>query len=236
MTDWKDGEELDVVKILADANKRVQEDTGLRPLKAVVLSQRRIEEIITAWQKAVDRVHELEVELEKARERKWSIFTTKRIGPPDDPYLVRFRILQTPFFSIFFHRIFRPDKQREVHDHPWTFFSLILRGRYEEDVPTDFPDENGGSLVRRIVRWFNFKRAEGRHTIRSVSRVPVWTLVFTGPERREWGFWIPELCDEEPGCVETGQRHGSGCRLSERSFNARHRFIPWTKYRKLNDA
>jgi hypothetical protein len=111
---------------------------------------------------------------------RWAFMRRRKIGTDDDVYLDRVYVIQTPWFGIMFHRIFRPDNQRDLHDHPWSFLSFVLRGSYVEDTP------NG---LRR-VRWWNWKRAEDRHSIREVSRRPVWTLVFTGPKRRTWGFWI----------------------------------------------
>ena len=39
---------------------------------------------------------------------------------------------------------------------------------------------------------FRFERfsAEHRHSVR-VGKKGAWTLLFTGPVRREWGFWVP---------------------------------------------
>jgi len=128
---------------------------------------------------------------------RWAFMRRRKIGLEGDVYLDRLYILTTPWFGIMFHRIFRPDNQRDLHDHPWSFLSLVLRGSYVEDVPCAnsrccSPAEIGCAAPthQRRVRWLNFKRAEDRHSIRSVSRRPIWTLVFTGPKRRTWGFWV----------------------------------------------
>lgn len=109
--------------------------------------------------------------------RFWHAFT---IGYPNDPYLSRLTIIKTPWFSVKLHRIYRPDQQEDLHDHPWSFLSIIIWGHYLENTPDGY----------RRRWWFNWKRAEDRHSIREVSRRPVWTLVFCGRERREWGFWV----------------------------------------------
>jgi hypothetical protein len=129
---------------------------------------------------------------------RWALMRRRKIGQGDDVYLDRIYLIQTPWFGIMFHRIFRPDNQRDLHDHPWNFFSLVLRGNYLEDTPD--------GLKFRCL--FNYKRAEERHSIRTVSRRPVWTLVFTGKKRRTWGFW-----------VDGGTR-----------------FVKWTDYEKLEQA
>jgi hypothetical protein len=142
---------------------------------------------------------------------RWAFMKRRLIGSGDDVYLDRTYVIQTPLFGVLFHRIHRPDNQRDLHDHPWSFFSIVLRGWYEEDVPHECDEPNclyALTTRRRTVRWFNFKRAEDRHSIRFVSRRPVWTLVFTGPKRRTWGFWI-----------DSGTK-----------------FVKWTEYEKVEQA
>ena len=112
--------------------------------------------------------------------KRWEFFSRFIIGYPDDPYLDRIRLIVTPWFQVMLHRIYRPDRQRDMHDHPWNFFSLILWGSYTEDTLQG----------PRKCRWWNFKRVTDRHSIRECSRRPVWTLVFTGRKQRTWGFWV----------------------------------------------
>lgn len=138
--------------------------------------------------------------------KKWGFWERFLIGVEGDLYLDRLSLVRTPWFSIKLHRIYRPDRQRDLHDHPWNFLSLVLRGSYVEDVPCKNPASP--FTDSRRVRWWNWKRAEDRHSIREVSRSPVWTLVFCGPKRREWGFW-----------VENGTR-----------------FVKWSDYEKLYGA
>lgn len=122
--------------------------------------------------------------------KPWDLLRRIVIGPPNDPYLDRLGLIRTPWFSIKLHRIYRPDNTRALHDHPWTFVSVPLRGSYVELVPMP----NGSA--RRRVRWFNYKHAEDAHAIVEISRRPVWTLVFCGRRVRPWGFytdagWVP---------------------------------------------
>lgn len=112
--------------------------------------------------------------------RSWVCWDRFWIGRPGDIYLDRICLIRTPFFQILLHRIYRPDRQDEMHDHPWDFLSILLRGFYIEDTPKGL----------KYRRWFNWKWATDRHSIRTVSRVPVWSLVFTGPKRKSWGFWV----------------------------------------------
>lgn len=106
------------------------------------------------------------------------LFTKKTICDLDgDPYLTRYCIFQCKWFSIKLHKIHKPDWDRYLHDHPWWFMSIILRGWYNEQT-------NSGT---KKVGWFNFKKPKTMHRIADVSK-NLWTLVITGPKIREWGF------------------------------------------------
>ena len=109
------------------------------------------------------------------------------------PYLDRLRLLQTPLFGIYLHRIHVPDADRDPHDHPWWFASLVLSGGYDELV-WDHPEDIGELAARRRVR--------GRWSLRTIRRTQahmitdvrgqLWTLVLTGPRRSSWGFWTAD--------------------------------------------
>lgn len=103
-------------------------------------------------------------------------------------YLDRLRIIDTPWFGIFLHKFLRPDSDPFVHDHPWTFFSIVLRGGYYEVVR----DNMTRKLYTRHIGRFNLKRRDDAHYIIALDQVPTWTLVFHGKRRRTWGFNIPE--------------------------------------------
>ena len=49
-----------------------------------------------------------------------------------DPYLVRWSLDAGRFGSVKLHHILRSDDDRDLHDHPWSFVSVILRGGYWE--------------------------------------------------------------------------------------------------------
>lgn len=89
----------------------------------------------------------------------------------------------------FLHVIFLPDLDRDPHDHPWDFKSLILRRGYlDEQWVKCF-----GKVFCRIQKVGFLKlvsrRAEHLHRVRGIEEgKPAWTLVSTGPQRREWGF------------------------------------------------
>ncbi len=113
-------------------------------------------------------------------------------------YLVRYRLISTPWRGYYLHHILRSDKDRYLHDHPWDFTSLILFRGYVEYSPGSDPPAHGifkarwlgmGSIVRH--------KAEDLHRL-ELPNGPVWTLVTCGPRVRKWGFltefgWIDEI-------------------------------------------
>lgn len=115
---------------------------------------------------------------------RWALFERFDVPDLDRPertYLTRWRIVKTPWFGIFVHRFKGPDTRPTLHDHPWSFVSFVLRGGYDEVTTYTLP------LGRRIRR-VNVKRLGDVHYITRLHRVPTWTLMFVGPNRRDWGY------------------------------------------------
>lgn len=91
--------------------------------------------------------------------------------------------------GVMLHRIHRPDEDRDPHDHPWWFVSIVLKGFYVENRY----DEKG-HWVRRTVRTrfsVGLRHADDLHDIAVVSP-DLWTLIICGPKRRDWGFMTPD--------------------------------------------
>jgi len=122
---------------------------------------------------------------------RWAFLEGLDVGADGDPYLDRLRIVQTPWFGLYLHHIHRPDRDRDPHDHPWAFASLVLAGAYRELVWPDRTDLDR-SVVRERPRWS--LRSLGRNSAHmiTVTSGTLWTLVFTGPRRNDWGFWTPQ--------------------------------------------
>ena len=121
-------------------------------------------------------------------------FEIPNLDHPEQTYLSRLRIVQTPWFALYLHRMDGPDSRPTLHDHPWNFVSLILRGGYVErrlDPATMRVTE------RHRVRWVNRVRTHDAHAITALLRVPTWTLLLVGPRRRTWGYW--EVDDRDLG-------------------------------------
>lgn len=129
------------------------------------------------------------------------------------PYMERWWIIEGRWLSIKLHHICTPDYDRHMHDHPWWFASLILRGWYVEHLPMCEPAEfvDGRELSRKAMRHagsFAFRRLGARHLISEVAPEGVWTLFINGPRAKQWGFhtetgWI--YWKDYPSCHAAGQ-------------------------------
>lgn len=123
-------------------------------------------------------------------------------------------ILSLPFgLMVRVHHIQRADADDELHDHPFGFVSLVLRGWYVEELPAEhrmqsampgglrtYTTRRPGSIARR--------RSHVAHRISRVSEGGVWTLVFARRGERQWGFytangWVPwtEFVTRKPGKI-----------------------------------
>jgi hypothetical protein len=142
------------------------------------------------------------------KRKGWAVLHREDIPDHADPtrtYLTRWRLLQTPWFALYMHCIRMPDTDRALHDHPWPFVSVVLRGGYDEARPV-WPAAFARSPLERIFDGVHgidpqdvfvrrrrplsvaFRRASDMHRIVRLRRTPTWTLVITGRKTRTWGF------------------------------------------------
>lgn len=112
---------------------------------------------------------------------------------PQETYLRRLRVVQTPWFAIYVHWIYQADEDRDPHDHPFAFCSLILRGWYRERVWVTPGDINRGIWRTKTWERLTAHRMPRRyaHMIVEASENLV-TLIITGRNHGGWGFWTPE--------------------------------------------
>lgn len=101
----------------------------------------------------------------------------------DEPYLTRYYLFlkdRDNFpFNIFLHNFHKGDLD-DLHDHPWPWCSVILKGGYWEHTPTGRFWRGAGSI--KIARSTDF------HRIELDPDTDVWTLFIPGIKCRDWGF------------------------------------------------
>jgi hypothetical protein len=102
------------------------------------------------------------------------------MGKPECPYARR-TALNLALFSIRVHEWYRSDDKRFFHDHPYWFFTLVLRGSYTDVSPAGRDTLRAGSI--------RFRRAEHQHYV-EVPPAGALTVLLTSPKIREWGFWV----------------------------------------------
>lgn len=114
---------------------------------------------------------------------KAGLFRPARIAacPDDPPLLVRWRLFGCRRFRVLLHHFLQSDSDREMHDHPWPFTSIILAGGYIEETPEGRTWHPAGSVLRRPAEW--------RHRVVLPEGRRSWSLVVTGRRSRAWGFW-----------------------------------------------
>jgi len=117
-------------------------------------------------------------------------------GEHGEPYLERYAIFRSKFFSIYLHHFVASDPDRGLHDHPFRWnASLILSGYYYEVVAagrdTDKPVES--YTVKRNTWDFLTFDSYHRHRVVLLSshRQPqdCWTLFMHGHRSKGWGFY-----------------------------------------------
>lgn len=134
------------------------------------------------------------------------------IGPPDCALIHRWTLYSGDPNSVklMVHHFLPNADDRDVHDHPRPFWTLVVRGRYDDIGPcarceqgrvgpvgiangTAFncPDcANTGLIVNERMRAGRLRLRPARHRHRTqVGPKGCWTIVLMGPIRRRWGFW-----------------------------------------------
>lgn len=134
---------------------------------------------------------------------KWFLNFLDRLGrkrvifdrEDHEPYLERYYVFlkDRKFFpfNIFLHKFLKGDPH-DVHDHPWGYATLILKGGYYEWVPKF---NSNGEKIGEIRHWrgpghFRVCSANSFHRIELAPGVTAWTLFMPGIQKRDWGFLV----------------------------------------------
>jgi hypothetical protein len=113
----------------------------------------------------------------------------------NEPYLERYYVFlrereRFPF-NIFLHKFLKSDPD-DVHDHPWPYATLVLKGGYWEWIPhfDTVGRKIGEYQVWRGPGHFRISKARSFHRIELDPDITAWTLFMPGPKQREWGFLV----------------------------------------------
>jgi len=101
----------------------------------------------------------------------------------NEPYLTRYYLFLKNRkwfpFNIFLHNFHKGDLD-DLHDHPWPYCTIILRGGYWEHTPR--------GRFWRAPGHIRISTPSSLHRIELEHGVSTWTLFIPGPKIREWGF------------------------------------------------
>jgi hypothetical protein len=103
--------------------------------------------------------------------------------PQLGPWMTRYTLFKRgrAWPRVFVHHIHRSDESREhLHDHPWSFVSVILRGGYWEETKAGRRFYRPGLVLVRPAEW--------AHRLELNPGAQAWSLVIAGPIWRDWGF------------------------------------------------
>ena len=113
----------------------------------------------------------------------------------NEPYLERYYVFlrerkRFPF-NVFLHKFLKSDPD-DVHDHPWPYATLVLKGGYWEWIPhfDTVGRKIGEYQVWRGPGHFRVSKARSFHRIELDPDITAWTLFMPGPKQREWGFMV----------------------------------------------
>lgn len=143
------------------------------------------------------------------------------IGRGKPSYMIRVHL--TPFGwwkwrRAYLHILGRPDDDREYHDHPWSFWTIVLFGGYTETshiMTRGFKQVSArptGTFREDRIGWLGvrYRPATHAHLITRLHTRRVVTLVLRdNTKARDWGFWKQD---------DTG----------------RWSWIPWREYHGVN--
>lgn len=112
--------------------------------------------------------------------KRFGIRWNEPLGNSKCPYMHRYMI-NLWLFSIRVHVWHRSDDKRFLHNHPFNFLTIVLKGGY-----TDVQEGKTDVLSRGSVR---FRKASHLHYV-AWPNDPTITLLICGPKKQNWGFKV----------------------------------------------
>lgn len=115
------------------------------------------------------------------------------VGGKENPYLKRWWVIpRNPLFNIYLHQFLRSDDDRALHDHPWAWCSILLRGAYTECTKPMGDGIDTTIFCVYAAGSIRIHRPRFAHRLVIAPGTDCWTLFITGPRVREWGFHCPK--------------------------------------------
>ena len=113
-----------------------------------------------------------------ARQKIKFITWNQPLGEEECPYVYRW-IFNFYFFSIRIHKWIRSDDKRFMHDHPWWFIAMVIRGS-NTDV----------SNTRELMKPFRprYRSSSHKHYV-DVPKSGCISILLTGKPMRKFRFW-----------------------------------------------
>ena len=103
-------------------------------------------------------------------------------------HFLRWKLFKIPYFRVYLHKIYLPDYNIHPHTYPWSFISIILKGKYYKRIfyPPKFnlPIDNFYESPCVIKH----HRDHAHHIEQIIG--PVWTLMFAYGKYKDWGYRI----------------------------------------------
>jgi hypothetical protein len=132
-----------------------------------------------------------------AKLRPYSFLRSEKVSPQGEGalYMERYRMWDSIGDThARVHRIMRPDHDRDLHNHPFTYRTFVLDGWYIEM----YLDAHGVERTRTIEAGQTSYSSGTFHRIAAVSPGGVTTLFVMGPDSGRWGF-RKEVGEHYPG-------------------------------------
>lgn len=166
------------------------------------------------------------------RSKMWRRLTLRT---SEGVYLDRWGIRIPGLGAVLLHRMAAPDPGNELHDHPWEFLTIVLWGGYTE-VRADAQharEDHCYIIFNRSLHAEHRKpfrprrmRLSEAHRVTDIVRKTSWSLVLTGPLRRDWGFytrsrgWVDhETYEHTPEGASRDMKWGSNYKPSGASIS-----------------
>jgi|TARA_E500000081_G_scaffold151867_1_gene182965 hypothetical protein len=127
--------------------------------------------------------------------RKRTIYDREGKIPYLDRYYIFLKDRKNFPFNITLHKVMVSDEP-VLHDHPWSYATLILKGGYYENIP--LRNDTTGGVVGSTKVWrgpghFRIRKADDLHWLelkkdKDGKEIPCWSLFYMGTKEKEWGF------------------------------------------------